>query len=210
MKARMFWVAVAATLALAIPAAAGADGVRIGIIDVNRILNESDAGKAARKKMEDTYEVLKKKLEAKQAEAKKLKDEIDSERIIVDKKEKLKAKEEVLASRVNELRQMTQESEKEMQAKQRDLERAILASIEAKINTVVESEKIDILLDRAQGGVLHFRPELDITAKVLELVNKDTAAPAADAGGKGTEKTTEKAKEKAKVPEKKKEKTGAK
>ncbi len=202
MKSRTFWVAVAAALALAIPAAAVADGIRIGVIDVNRILNDSEAGKSARKKMEDTYEVLRKKLEAKQAEAKKLKDEIDSERIIVDKKEKLKAKEEVLASKVNELRQMTQESEKEMQAKQRDLERAILASIEAKINTVVESEKIDILLDRAQGGVLHFRPELDITAKVLELVNKDTAAPAADAGGTGTGK----AGEKAKVPEKKKEK----
>ncbi len=187
MKAWKFWIAAATALVLTLPAAAKAEGVKIGVIDVNRILNESDPGKAARKKMEETYEGLRKKLEAKQEEARKLKDEIDKEKILVDKKEKLKAKEDILAAKVNELRQMTQESEKEMQAKQRELERAILASIEAEINKIVESEKIDILLDRGQGGVIHFRPEFDITAKVLELVNKGPSAPAAEKG-KGSEK----------------------
>lgn len=169
------WTVIAAILAAAALAPvrpAFAEEIKIAVIDVNRILNESEAGKAARKKMETRYEELKKKIEAVNEEARKMKEEIDKQKILLGK-EKLKEKEDALVAKVNELRAMTQESEKEMQTRQGEATRDVLKVIEGTIDAVVEEQKIDLLLDRT-SGVVHSAPSLDITGKVLELVNKET------------------------------------
>ena len=164
---------IAAVFAAAILAAgpAIAQGIKIAVIDVNKVLNESEAGKVAKKKMEDRYAELKKKVDVLTEEAKKMKEEIDKQKILLGK-EKLKAKEEALAAKVAELRKVSQESENEMQRRQRDLTRDVLKIIEGQVDKIVQEEKIDLLLERS-SGVIHFDPSLDITAKVLELVNKE-------------------------------------
>ena len=165
---------LAAVLAAALLAAGAADaqGLKVAVIDVNKILNESASGKIAKKAIEDRYEELKKKIEGKQEEAKKIKDEIEKQKILLGK-EKLKEKEDALSAKVAELRQMTQESEKEMQTRQGEQTQRVLKLIEAQLDKIVAAEKIDLVLDRAQGGVVHFSPGMDITDRVLELVNKE-------------------------------------
>jgi len=148
-----------------------ADGLRVAVIDVNRILNESDAGQAAKKKMEARYEELKKSIEAKQEDARKLKDEIDKQKVMLGK-EKLKEKEDALQAKVNELRQLTQEGEREMQSRQGELTREVLKSIEAKIDDVVKADRLDLVLEKS-AGVIHFNESMDITARVLKMVNED-------------------------------------
>ena len=160
---------VAAVLATAGPASA--EGIKVAVIDVNKVLNESEAGKAARKKMEDRYEQLKKKVDAVSEEARKMKEDLDKQKILLGK-EKLKEKEEALNAKVSELRQITQESEKEMQNRQGELTREVLKIVEAQVDKIVKDEKIDLLLERS-SGVVHFNPSMDITSKVLELVNKE-------------------------------------
>jgi outer membrane protein len=160
---------VAAVILAAGPAIA--QGLKIAVIDVNKVLNESEAGKVARKKMEDRYEELKKKVDSLSEEAKKMKEEIDKQKILLGK-EKLKAKEDALAAKVAELRKVSKESEDEMQRRQRDLTREVLKVIEGQVDKIVKEEKIDLVLERS-SGVVHFDPSLDITAKVLALVNKE-------------------------------------
>lgn len=167
----VFVAIVAAALAAAGPAPGGE--IKIAVIDVNRILNESEAGKAARTKMEARYEELKKKIEGVSEDARKIKEELDKQKILLGK-EKLKEREDALAAKVAELRTLTQESEREMQARQGEVTRDVLKLIEGKIDKVVEEEKIELLLDRS-SGVVHSDPSLDITAKVLERVNKEMA-----------------------------------
>lgn len=149
------------------------EGLKIAVIDVNKILNESEAGKEARKKMEARYEELKKKIEKVNQEARTMKEELDKQKILLGK-EKAREREEALAGKVGELRQLTQEAEKEMQARQGELTREILKRVEGKIDKVVEEEKIDLLLDRG-SGVVHAATSLDITDKVLSLVNQEKA-----------------------------------
>lgn len=164
---------IAAVVAAVILAAgpAIAQGLKIAVIDVNKVLNESEAGKVAKKQMEDRYEELKKKVDALTEEAKKMKEEIDKQKILLGK-EKLKAKEDALAAKVAELRKVSKESEDEMQRRQRDLTRDVLKVIEGQVDKIVKEEKIDLLLERS-SGIVHFDPSLDITAKVLALVNKE-------------------------------------
>ena len=164
-----------------------AEGIRIAVVDVNKVLNQSEAGKAAKKKMEARYEELKKSIDAKQEEAKKLKDEIDKQKLMLGK-EKLKEKEDALQAKIIELRKLTQEGEREMQGRQGELTREILKQIEGHIETVVKAEKYDLVLERS-AGVVHVAESMDITPRVLELVNKspkETTGTKEPASKKGT------------------------
>lgn len=153
-----------------------AEGLRVAVIDVNKILNDSDAGQAAKKKMEARYEELKKTIDARQEEARRIKEEIDKQKVMVGK-EKLKEKEDALQAKINELRQLTQDGEREMQTRQGEFTREVLKSVEAKVDVVVKADKIDLVLEKS-AGVVHFNDSMDITQRVLALVNGDgKAAP---------------------------------
>jgi outer membrane protein len=171
---KTLWMAAVFAAAVMISGAAGAQGPKIAVVDVNKILNESTAGKEAKKRIEARYEELKKKVEDKQEEARKAKEEIDKQKILLGK-EKLKEKEDALNGKIAELRQLTQEAEKEMQTRQGEQTREVLKIVEAQMEKIVAAEKIDLVLDRTQGGVVHFNPAMDITDKVLEMVNKEKA-----------------------------------
>ncbi len=172
MRKRLPWIfAALAAVAVLATGPARAEGIKVAVIDVNKVLNESEAGKVAKKKMEDRYEELKKQIDKKSDEARKMKEDLDKQKILLGK-EKLKEKEDALNARVAELRQLTQEAEKEMQNRQNELTRDILKIIEGQVNKVVKDEKIDLVLERT-SGVIHFDPSMDITGKVLDLVNKE-------------------------------------
>jgi outer membrane protein len=180
-------ILLAAILATALLAGTSlAEGIRIAVIDVNKILNESEAGQVAKKKMEARYEELKKSIDARQEEARKLKEEIDKQKVMLGK-EKLKEKEDALQAKVNELRQMTQEGEKEMQARQGEMTREVLKVVEVQLDSVVKAEKLDLVLERS-AGVVHSSEALDITQRVLDLVNKQGPPVAERKGGAGGNK----------------------
>ncbi len=172
MRSGRLWVAAAAVaVATAFGGAACAEGIKIAVIDVNKVLNESDAGKDAKKRMEGRYEELKKKIDVKNDEAKKMKEDLDKQKILFEKG-KVKEREDALKAKIEELRELTQDAEKEMQARQGELTRDILKTIEARLDKYVTDEKIDLVLEKS-AGVIHSNPSMDITAKVLELVNKE-------------------------------------
>ena len=170
-------IVLAAALVTAVFAGTSlAEGLRVGVIDMNKVLNESNAGQAAKKKMESRYEELKKTIDAKQEEALKIREEIEKQKVMLGK-EKLKEKEDALQAKINDLRQLTQTGEQEMQAKQNELTREVFKSVEAKIEIVVKADKLDLVLERT-AGVVSFNPTLDITSRILAMVNEDgKAAP---------------------------------
>src|SRR5512141_296592 len=141
-KAGIILVAAAVTAIFA--GTSLAEGLRVAVIDVNKILNDSVAGQAAKKKMEARYEELKKTIDAKQEEARK----------------------------INELRKLIQDGEKEMQTRQGEFTREVLKSVEAKVDIVVKADKLDLVLEKS-AGVVHYNESMDITQKVLNLVNAD-------------------------------------
>ena len=174
-------ILVAAAVAAVFAGTCLAEGLRVAVVDVNKILNDSEAGQAAKKKMEARYEELKKTIDAKQEEARKIKEEIDKQKVMVGK-EKLKEKEDALQAKLNELRQLTQEGEREMQTRQGELTRDVLKSVEAKVDVIVKADKLDLVLEKS-AGVVHYNESMDITQRVLALVNGGgKAAPEKKAG----------------------------
>jgi outer membrane protein len=150
--------------------AAFAEGVRIAVIDVQTIMDKSQAGAAAKKNLEDRFEELKKQIDAKQDDIRKMKEDLDKQKILLGK-EKIKEREDAITGRIAELQQLVQKSEREMQTRQGDVTREVLKLIEVQVDRVIAEEKIDLLLEKS-AGVIHSNPSLDITEKVLEMVNR--------------------------------------
>ncbi|MGB7630853.1 MAG: OmpH family outer membrane protein, partial [Candidatus Deferrimicrobium sp.] len=70
----------------------------------------------------------------------------------------------------------TQEGEREMQTRQSELTREVLKSVEAKVDVVVKADKLDLVLEKS-AGVVHYNESMDITRRVLNLVDADGKAP---------------------------------
>jgi outer membrane protein len=147
-----------------------AQGGRVAVIDINKILNESDEGMAAKRKMEARYTEIKKSVDAKQEEARKLKEEIDKQKVMLGK-EKLKEKEDALQAKLNELRQMTQKGEEEMQAQQGEMTREVFRKVKVQVDAVVKAQNIALVLEKS-AGVIYFDEPLDITQQVLDRMQK--------------------------------------
>ncbi|TFH30510.1 MAG: OmpH family outer membrane protein [Deltaproteobacteria bacterium] len=175
-KMRKAGIILAAVLVTAVFAGSSlAEGLRVGVIDMNKILNESVAGQAAKSKMEARFEELKKAIDVKQEEARKIREEIDKQKVMLGK-DKLKEKEDAFQAKINELRQMTQEGEQEMQARQTEFTREVLNSVQAQVDVVVKADKLDLVLEKT-AGVIHSNPSMDISQRVLALVNEAGKTP---------------------------------
>lgn len=164
----------------------GAAELKIAVVHIQKILNECDAGKKEKVELESRFAELKKKVDAKEAEARKLKDDLDKQKVVLGK-EKVKKMEEDLQAKVKDFQKLAAESQKEMEARQEESQRKVLVVIEKELDAYIAEQKIDLMLDKVQGGVLHTTAGLDVTEAMLERVNKALAqsappAPAAPAG----------------------------
>ena len=168
--------------ALALPTFAQSAPARVAVIDVNKVLMSSTAGKAS-------YEKLKKLQEDRIARAKKM----DEEAAALDKEineKKLTLSEEKLADLTKQLsdkkiamQRFAQDADREV-GEARDKE---LQGLEAKIKPVIDAVGkemgLAVIFNKFESGLVYASDAIDITDTVVKKFN-ETAAPAAAAAKK--------------------------
>lgn len=165
------WVVVLGVLLFAFARPLFADDFKIGVVDVNKILNESKEGADAKNKMKVRYDELQKKLSDKQESLKKMKDDIEKQKILLGK-EKLKEKEDELDKELVEFRKIVAESEKEMRDTESAYTQEILSKIKGTVEKIVKEKGLNLVVDRS-GGIVYADDQLDITPEVLEKLDKE-------------------------------------
>lgn len=172
MRATHWGVVGALTLALALPAQA-AEKLRIGVVNLQRAVEESQEGKAAEKELEG----LKKKLE--DTLNRKLKDFYEREKKLREAWQVLKEGER--GKRAQASQQEMEQLQKEYAEAERELmqrKTAVMMKISRKLNTVIEGvakrDSYDYIF--ANAAVLWAPRHVDLTNEVIRLYN--------NAGGK--------------------------
>jgi outer membrane protein len=148
--------------------------MKIAVVDMNKILNESKEGSKAKLDMKKRYEELKLKIDKRQEELKKIKGDIERQKIILGK-DKMKEKEEEFGKEMGNFRKLVAESEKEM----RETEAAYTKNILNKIRDIVKKsvkEKGYVLVIDKSGGVVYVDDSIDVSKSVLEVLNKETGS----------------------------------
>ncbi len=187
---RFFVLAVFMTLFFAAPALA-ADGMKIGFMDIQSVLVESDAGKKAKADLEAIEKSKRGIVEDKYKAMKKLEEELSKQASVL-KPDVKKAKEDELEKIQRDLQRLVTDLRAELQKKEKELTDAILKDISDVVNDVAQEQNYDMVINSQY--VINAKKEYDITDLVIKKYNETR--------GKAKNSSKDKSKEKTKAPAK--------
>ncbi len=165
---------VALTVMLSLPVIAlgqTAQPVKIGYIDLQRVMLESAKGKEARKGLTDEADKLKKTLTQKQDEIQKLKDALEKQAATITPEARAE-KERQYQTKLKDYQRLAGDYETELRQKDVETSQRILKELEEVVRKMGDTEKYTLILERTQAGILFGSPANDITEKVISLYNE--------------------------------------
>ncbi|BCB95147.1 outer membrane protein [Dissulfurispira thermophila] len=157
-----------------IPQKSNAEALKVGIVDLLRALNESEAGKRAKADLESLIKSKQTSIEEKGKNIEKLKAELEKQAAIISAEAK-KAKEEELERLIRDYQRVVADSQAEVKKKEGELTGEILKDLREMINKIVQEEGYNLILENAEGLVLYANKSLDLTDKVIKRYNESKA-----------------------------------
>jgi outer membrane protein len=161
---------VAATLVASVVLRASAAELKVAVVDMQRALNECEAGKKAK-------DSVKSKFERAQDQLKKQRDELDHARDDFDKKA-LVLKDEQRRDLQKELESKTLDFKRKYEDFQRDLKRTdaeLTSGIVEQLYGIVaeygQEHGFTVVLEASSGALLYNDKSIDITDEVIKIHN---------------------------------------
>lgn len=145
--------------------------IKIGIVDLQKALNESEAGKQAKKNLEEIIKAKQKQIDQKGKEIEKLKEEIDKQSSVLSEKA-LRQKQDELDRKMRDYKRFVQDAQDEVKRKEAQLTEEILKELRKVIYEIGKEEKFTLILEKVEGVILYTDEAVDITQKVIERYNK--------------------------------------
>lgn len=171
MKKLLVTIAVAA---LATPVFAQTAPARVAVIDVQKVLSQSAAGKAAYEKLKKLQDERIEKAKAMDDELKKLDAEIATKRISLSE-EKLADLQKQLADKRIAMQRYAQDADREIgEARDRELQ-ALEARIKPVIDAIGKEMGLAAIFNKFESGLVYASDAIDITDTVIKRFND--AAP---------------------------------
>ena len=179
MKFGIGLVALAVSAVLAgVSFAADEKPVKIGIIDLQKIILESKRGKEAKdlltkesdyrgRKLKDTDEGLKKKFS-----------DLDKQRTVLSREAFQKKQEELFAER-DRFSESVQTIQTDLRKKEQDLTQDIIDDVQAVVKEIAEKEGFSLVLEKG-AGVMYAPDKFDITSRVLQQYDTQKGSPAGE------------------------------
>ncbi len=154
-----------------------AETFKVGIVDIFRALNESEAGKRAKADLEALIKSKQAAIEEKGKSIEKLRTDMEKQAAIISPEAK-KKKEEELERLIRDFQRIVADSEAEVKKKEGELTGEILKELRNIINKISQEEGYSLMLEHAEGLILYANKSLDITDKVIKRYNEAKAKPA--------------------------------
>ena len=146
------------------PLAAWAD-FKIGVVDGMDIVSKSAEGKRVQDSLKHKSEELGKPFAQRRQDFAKQVDEFQKQASVM-KEDARKRKQEELQKKASELEKQGADAEKQLQQYQEKELAPLFHKLEAAVKTVATENKLDIVLDKRNSGLLYMGPNVDITDKV--------------------------------------------
>lgn len=158
-----------ATLTISLSSIANAD-VRIATVDLGRVLNETQEAKELKMKLDSMAGTLRKKIQLKQSELKKLEALGEAEGKTTDNSKNLQSMQE----KKRDLARLLKDSEDEIKVEFGRVNRVLTERALAKIKEFSIKNSYDMVLSKSmkeRSLVLHGESNLDITDQVIRLID---------------------------------------
>ena len=170
---KLMWVAVAAAVVVsgfvAVKASAeSAAGTKFGYVDLNRALNETNEGKAAKARLEADGKAKKQKLEMMQNDLKKMGEDLEKQKLILSA-DALKEKQGVFQQKLMELQKTSMDYEKQFAESEAAAIKPISEKLQRVIQQIGAAEGYTMIVPREMA--LYSPAGSDLTDKVITAFN---------------------------------------
>lgn len=152
-------------LVSAAPAAAA--DVKIGYVNLQKALNECQAGIKAKEDLKVEAEGLEAELGKKQEELKKMKDELDSKAKVWNKETK-EAKEKEFRTRTADFQKKFMDYGEELNKKKQDSKARIIKDLRDIVEEIAKKKGMTFVFEKSVGGLLYAPSDADLTDEVIK------------------------------------------
>jgi outer membrane protein len=154
----------------ALPVGASEPPLKIGILDLQRCIQQSEAGKKASKSLQEKSDRIKKDLTTKREDLKKIRDEFAKKSNVLSSEAK-RDKEKEMLRKEEDFRDLVREKEDEMHKDEYSAMQPLLNELFEVTSKLAKEEGYTLILE-AKSGVVYFNKPIDITDKVIKLFNE--------------------------------------
>jgi outer membrane protein len=144
---------------------------KTGFIDMREIMMKSDAGKKASDDFKKLYEKDRDKIQAREAELKKLKDELEKQKTILTESA-MKEKEAAYQKKFRDYQLVVKDSNEELQARDQEFSKKMIPEILKVVNAIGERGKYALIIDVSTIPIAYYAKEKDLSKQVIEELNK--------------------------------------
>jgi outer membrane protein len=147
------------------------DDLKIGYIDFQKVLNESDAGKKAKADLEIIVKSKQTTIDEKGKTIEKLKADLEKQASVLSAEAK-KSKEEELEKMLREYQRLVQDSQTEVKKKELELTDVIIKDIRQIVEKMGEEGGYTLIIEKTGGMVLYSKKDIDLTDAVIKKYNQ--------------------------------------
>jgi outer membrane protein len=159
-----------AALVLTPLVAAHAD-FKVGVLDGMDIVSKSAEGKRVQESIKRKSEELSKPFAAKRQDLARQVQEFQKQASLM-KEDARKRKGEELEKKMQEFQRQGADAEKQLSQFQEQQLAPMFQKLEAAVKVVAQENKLDLVLDKRNSGLLYMDPKLDVTEKVRSQFGK--------------------------------------
>ena len=162
-----YWLVVGVLL-LSCSTTFAQEKIKIGFIDIQRVISESQAGKRAKERFQAQVKKAEADIVKERQELDRMKNDLDKKGPLL-KDEERRNLEVDFQKRSVALQRSMSDYQQELQQKNNEMMSDILKELEKIVNEVGKAEKFTLILERSQ--ILYSDQGIDITSKVIETYN---------------------------------------
>lgn len=157
------------TLSLMAVSAFGAEGGKLGYIDMQKALNLSESGKEAKEQLAAKVKKYQDEINIKQEELKKLKDDLEKQSVLLSDSAR-SAKEKDYQQKLKEFQRFTKDAQDELQAKDEEFTKRIIEELERVIQDYGRNNGFTIIFVKNES-MIFADDKADLTEDVLKIFN---------------------------------------
>jgi outer membrane protein len=162
-----YWLAIA-MLVLSGSVVSAQERIKVGFIDIQRVISESQAGKRAKERFQAQVKKAESDVIKERQDLEKLKADLDKKGPLLKDEERRNLEADYQRRSVNLQRSMT-DHQQELQQRNNEMMSDILKELEQIVNEIGKADKFTLILERSQ--ILYSDQGIDITSKVIETYN---------------------------------------
>lgn len=147
---------------------AQAPGLKIGFVDIQKAVNECNAGKEAKKTIVKEVEKVQRQFADKQKELQAMKEALDKQAPMLNPDVRAN-KEKDLQNKVREFQRWQEDSQNEVNQKRVEMERNISMGLQKVIQKLGADEGYTFIMELNENIVLFASKAVDLTDRVIKL-----------------------------------------